>query len=135
MTNRPNPPQHAVLRKLQASPGPFLWAGKSLEALAVQAGQTPFYAYDSARMQSTVAQLRETLPPSIQLHYAMKANPLPAVVTLMASLVDGIDVASGGELQSALAAGAPSVFVTFPRSTLPGFISRRTSAASSTRMT
>lgn len=113
MTNRPNPPQHAVLRQLQASPGPFLWAGKSLEALAVQAGQTPFYAYDSARMQSTVAQLRETLPPSIQLHYAMKANPLPAVVTLMASLVDGIDVASGGELQSALAAGARPTDISF----------------------
>ncbi|MGH6998247.1 MAG: pyridoxal-dependent decarboxylase, exosortase A system-associated, partial [Phenylobacterium sp.] len=36
------------------------------------------------------------------LHYAMKANPMPAVVQHMATLVDGLDVASGGELQVAL---------------------------------
>ena len=32
----------------------------------------------------------------------MKANPMPAVVGLMATLVDGIDVASAGELKVCL---------------------------------
>ena len=60
-----------------------------------------------------VAQLRAALPASVKLHYAMKANPMPAVVGLMAGLVDGIDVASGGELQVALNAGADPAEVSF----------------------
>jgi diaminopimelate decarboxylase len=35
----------------------------------------------------------------------MKANPMPAVVQHMAGLVDGIDVASAGELKVALDTG------------------------------
>jgi diaminopimelate decarboxylase len=53
-----------------------------------------------------VALLRATLPASLKLHYAMKANPMPALVCHMAGLVDGIDVASAGELKVALDAGA-----------------------------
>ena len=45
------------------------------------------------------------LPAGVQLHYAVKANPLPALVHHMAALVDGLDVASSGELQVALDAG------------------------------
>jgi diaminopimelate decarboxylase len=47
------------------------------------------------------------------LHYAMKANPMPAVVGFMAGLVDGIDVASAGELKVALDAGADPLEVSF----------------------
>jgi diaminopimelate decarboxylase len=53
------------------------------------------------------------LPASVKLHYAMKANPMPAVVGFMAGLVDGIDVASGGELKVALDAGADPQEVSF----------------------
>jgi len=60
-----------------------------------------------------VASLRKALPPAIKLHYAMKANPMPAVVGFMAGLVDGIDVASGGELKVALDAGADPQEVSF----------------------
>lgn len=73
-----------------------------LTRLAARVGQTPFYAYDRAAMTARVAELRRHLPPEIELHYAMKANPMPAVVQHMAGLVDGIDVASGGELRVAL---------------------------------
>jgi diaminopimelate decarboxylase len=38
----------------------------------------------------------------VHLHYAMKANPMPAVVQHLAGLVDGFDIASGGELRVAL---------------------------------
>ncbi|MCK7493616.1 MAG: hypothetical protein MZW92_21475 [Comamonadaceae bacterium] len=51
-------------------------------------------------------QLRAALPAAVKLHYAMKANPMPALVGFMAGLVDGIDVASAGELKVALDAGA-----------------------------
>ena len=118
MNDKALPPQHAVLRhlsaqNLSAQDQPFLWGGQTLEALALQAGQTPFYAYDSALVRASVAHLRATLPPSIHLHYAMKANPLPALVAMMAAWVDGIDVASGGELQTALAVGARAADISF----------------------
>lgn len=77
-----------------------------LTQLAARVGRTPFYACDRALLSRRVAELRAILPPAIKLHYAMKANPLPALVCHMAGLVDGIDVASGGELKVALDAGA-----------------------------
>lgn len=76
--------------------------GIPLTRLAERAGRTPFYAYDRTAMTARVAELRGQLPAGIHLHYAMKANPMPAVVQHMATLVDGIDVASGGELRTAL---------------------------------
>jgi diaminopimelate decarboxylase len=77
-----------------------------LSLLAERVGQTPFYACDRIMLRQRVAQLRQALPPAIKLHYAMKANPMPALVCFMAGLVDGIDVASAGELKVALDAGA-----------------------------
>nr|WP_155473089.1 pyridoxal-dependent decarboxylase, exosortase A system-associated [Pseudoduganella buxea] len=76
--------------------------GIALTRLAQRVGQTPFYAYDRAALTARVAELRQHLPADVHLHYAMKANPMPAVVQHMATLVDGIDVASGGELRVAL---------------------------------
>jgi len=76
-------------------------------------GQTPFYAYDRALLRTRVQQLRRVLPAAVKLHYAMKANPMPALVGLMAGLVDGIDVASAGELKVALDAGASPLDISF----------------------
>src|SRR6478609_2635945 len=79
--------------------------GVALPRLAERVGQTPFYAYDRRLLDARVAELRAVLPPEVDLHYAMKANPMPALVCHMASLVDGIDVASSAELKVALDAG------------------------------
>ncbi len=49
----------------------------------------------------------------MKLHYAVKANPMPAVVDHIARLVDGLDVASGGELKLALDAGMSPADVSF----------------------
>lgn len=76
--------------------------GMSLEQLAEQLGRTPFYVYDRTLMAERVAQLRAVLPADIHLHYAIKANPMVAVVQHMAGLVDGFDVASIGEMKIAL---------------------------------
>nr|WP_201496867.1 pyridoxal-dependent decarboxylase, exosortase A system-associated [Rubrivivax sp. A210] len=87
--------------------------GQPVTRLAARVGQTPFYAYSRSLLRARVAQLRAALPPQIKLHYAMKANPMPAVVQFMAGLVDGIDVASAGELKVALDAGANPAEVSF----------------------
>jgi diaminopimelate decarboxylase len=70
---------------------------------------TPSFVYDFDIVRDKVAMLRAALPKDVGIHYAMKANPLPALVAAMVALVDGIDVASGGELAVALAAGATHV--------------------------
>ena len=93
--------------------GELVVGGQRLSQLAARVGQTPFYAYDRGLLRERAAQLRAALPQGIQLHYAMKANPMPAVVGLMAGLVDGIDVASAGELKVALDAGADPAEISF----------------------
>ena len=95
-------PAHAEMDQFPVRAGQLVVGGVPLSMLAARVGQTPFYAYDRALLRQRVAQLRQQLPAAVKLHFAMKANPMPAVVSLMAGLVDGIDVASGGELTVAL---------------------------------
>jgi len=87
--------------------------GMALTRLAQRVGSTPFYACDRSHLNSRVALLRHHLPPMIQLHYAMKANPMPTIVQHLASLVDGIDVASGMEMKGALDAGMKPACISF----------------------
>jgi diaminopimelate decarboxylase len=83
-----------------------------LTRLAQRVGSTPFFAYDRRLLTQRVQFLREVLPQQVHLHYAIKANPMPAVVQHMAGLVDGLDVASVREMKVAL-----------DTPTLPGHIS------------
>ncbi len=106
-------PQHAPMSQFTVDKGELIVGGQPLTRLAERVGRTPFYAYDRGLLKARVAQLRAALPAQIKLHYAMKANPMPAVVGLMAGLVDGIDVASSGELMVALDAGADPADVSF----------------------
>ncbi len=93
--------------------GELLVGGMPISRLAARVGQTPFYAVDRGLLRQRVAQLRAALPAAVKLHYAMKANPMPAVVAFMAGLVEGIDVASAGELKVALDAGADPAEISF----------------------
>ena len=106
-------PVHALMSQFSVADGELLVGGIPLSRLATRVGQTPFYAYDRRLLAQRVAQLRTALPASIKLHYAMKANPMPALVCHMAGLVDGIDVASGGELKVALDCGADPHEISF----------------------
>jgi len=87
--------------------------GQPLTALAARLGSTPFFAYDRALMTRRMAELRAALPEGLRLHYAMKANPMPDVVRHMSGLVDGIDVASIGEMRVAIAAGMDPAHISF----------------------
>ena len=93
--------------------GGVVVGGQALTLLAARVGGTPFYAYDRSLLCARVTELRAALPPTIKLHYAMKANPMPALVGLMAGWVDGIDVASAGEMAVALDAGAAPRNISF----------------------
>jgi diaminopimelate decarboxylase len=82
--------------------GQLAVGGIPLKRLADRVGATPFFAYDRALLTARVELLRSTLPTQINLSYAVKANPMPAVVHHLAGLVDSFDVASALEMRTAL---------------------------------
>ena len=77
---------------------------------------TPLYVYDLGVIDRQVAALRAALPERVDLAFAVKANPALAIVTHLGSLGLGADVASGGELATALRAaiGPDRIVMTGP---------------------
>lgn len=68
---------------------------------------TPTYAFDVRRLQAQVDTLRETLPPEVEILYSLKANASLGICQVFARCGIGADVASAGELATAIAAGFP----------------------------
>ncbi|GER06499.1 pyridoxal-dependent decarboxylase, exosortase A system-associated [Iodidimonas muriae] len=93
--------------------GHLLVGGIPVGQLAQRLGQTPFYAYDREKITARVNALRAALPKAVRLHYAIKANPMPAVVQHLSGLVDGFDIASANELDVALDAGMSNAHISF----------------------
>ncbi|HET7201139.1 MAG TPA: pyridoxal-dependent decarboxylase, exosortase A system-associated, partial [Burkholderiales bacterium] len=106
-------PQHAPMTQFPVVDDCLQVNGIPLTELARRVGRTPFYAYDRSLITRRVELLRKHLPEQVHLHYAIKANPMPEVVRLLAGLVDGLDVASAGELRIALASGADPGTISF----------------------
>lgn len=94
--------------------GELAIAGRPVSAwIAGAGGKTPLFIYDRAIIAATLDELRAALPAEVGVHYAIKANPMPALVEWMATRVDGLDVASAGELRTALEAGADASKISF----------------------
>ena len=106
-------PTHVPSLDFDVRDGCLVIGGHTVDALSVKVGSTPFYAYDSARIVERIRTLKSKLPDAIELHYAIKANPMPAVVNLISQYVDGLDVASGRELTLATATGTKSSMISF----------------------
>ena len=106
-------PQHAPMDQFAVVDDCLQVGGMPLPQLAARVGQTPFYAYERRLLDERVARLRTTLPAGIELHYAVKANPMPAVVQHLANRVDGLDVASLSELKVALDSGMDPAEISF----------------------
>jgi diaminopimelate decarboxylase len=77
---------------------------------------TPTYAYDLGRVREQIARLQGTLPPQVEVLYSLKANASLGLCSFIAGLGLGADVASAGELVTALEAGFPPerILVTGP---------------------
>ena len=93
--------------------GMLLIGGCGAASLVDEAGDTPLFVYDMGIVERQVRDLRDAMPAQLSIHYAVKANPYPALLERMARLVDGFDVASGGELARALEAGMDAAHVSF----------------------
>ncbi|WP_109357147.1 pyridoxal-dependent decarboxylase, exosortase A system-associated [Sphingorhabdus sp. EL138] len=74
---------------------------------------SPLFVYSENLLSRRIEALRAAMPEQLHIHYAMKANPFTPVLSHMITLVDGIDIASGGELAMALRAGATAGHISF----------------------
>ncbi|MBH5322770.1 pyridoxal-dependent decarboxylase, exosortase A system-associated [Aurantiacibacter sediminis] len=89
----------------EARDGELAIGGLTASALVKKAGDTPLFVYSKDAIVARMGELREALPEKVRIHYAMKANPYGPLLEMMADLVDGLDIASGGELAQARNAG------------------------------
>ncbi|MBY0577521.1 MAG: pyridoxal-dependent decarboxylase, exosortase A system-associated [Burkholderiales bacterium] len=108
----PNKPVHFSVNAFPVIDDCLQIGGMPLTRLAKRAGGA-FFAYDRRLLTERVDHVKKNLPPEVALHYAMKANPMPALVQHMATLVDGLDVASRGELNVALDTPLASEHISF----------------------
>lgn len=105
--------KHDRLSRLNARNNQLLMAGYTATEIAAIAGGVPCYIYDRKALTERVPGLRSQMPEQLKLHYAIKANPMPAVVHHMATLVDGLDVASHKEMLIALGTGIAAGDISF----------------------
>lgn len=87
--------------------------GYKASDLVAQAGRTPLFVYSRALLSRRIADLRAAMPDRLAIHYAVKANPFGPVLSHLATLVDGFDIASSGELAMVEAAGIDPRLVSF----------------------
>ncbi len=83
-------------------------SGKSIAELDYSGIKPPCYIYSKQVVAKKIKLLRDTLPKSIKIHYSIKANPLPALVSFITDHVDGLEVSSMAEMKIALATGIDS---------------------------
>jgi diaminopimelate decarboxylase len=104
---------HPTIEAFGHDGGQLTVGGVPLERLADRVGSTPFFAYDRSLLTARVELLRSVLPREVNLSYAVKANPMPAVVQHLSQIVDSFDVASAIEMRTALDTTMPAHRVSF----------------------
>ncbi|MEW9856944.1 pyridoxal-dependent decarboxylase, exosortase A system-associated [Novosphingobium sp. M1R2S20] len=106
-------PLGPIPQGFSSSGGILSLGGRPVTDWVEQAGETPLFLYSADMIRARVAQLREAMPQRLALHYAVKANPFAPVLKLFSDLVDGFDIASGGELAMVQNAGIDAARVSF----------------------
>ena len=77
--------------------------------------QTPFYYYDTKVLRDTLSAINQEVAkyPNYSVHYAVKANANPKVLTIIRESGMGADCVSGGEIRAAIRAGFPANKIVF----------------------
>jgi diaminopimelate decarboxylase len=105
-------PMGPIPQGFAAEDGMLLIGGRRADAVVAEAGDTPLFVYDLARIDAQISRFRKSFA-GINLHYAIKANTYGPLLKHIAKQADGLDIASGGELGAALAAGADAAEISF----------------------
>ena len=76
---------------------------------------TPFYYYDTNLLRETLNAIRSEAGryDNFRVHYAVKANANPKLLTIIREAGLGADCVSGGEIRAALAAGFSPTDIVF----------------------
>jgi diaminopimelate decarboxylase len=85
--------------------GELAIGGQTVSALFEQAGETPLFVYSQDLITQRIGDLRRAMPDRLKINYAIKANSFRPVLEHVSTLVDGLDIASGGELEMVEAIG------------------------------
>ena len=97
----------------QAIDGELAIGGKPVSHWSEQAGRTPLFVYSQTRIEQRFADLREAMPDRLKINYAIKANSFAPLLSFVSNLADGLDIASGGELEMVRATGLDLSRVSF----------------------
>ena len=90
----------------------LLIGGRRADALVDEAGDTPLFVYDLGLIDRKIAAFRDAFV-GVDLHYAIKANSYVPLLRHVLNQVDGLDIASAGELSLAREAGADPALISF----------------------
>ena len=88
-------------------------SGRCIDSIVEEAGSTPLFIYSREILSQKLDELRDAMPNSLEIHYAMKANNYRPILEYMRDRVDGFDLASGGELDQAIDAGIDPNIMSF----------------------
>ncbi len=83
-----------------------------LEEFLVSRPETPFLAVDLSQVQSKYLELQGGFPHAA-IHYAVKANPSPEIIQLLAALGSRFDIASRYELDLCLSLGVSPAWLSY----------------------
>ena len=75
--------------------------------------RTPFYYYDTQLLDETLQTVKSLMQPNWHMHYAVKANTNPKILSHIKEAGFGADCVSGGEIQACLDAGIPAEKIVF----------------------
>jgi diaminopimelate decarboxylase len=93
-----------IAKYFNSANGELLVGGLPVSEIAARYG-TPFFVYDRSVIDRKLDLLRQTLRDRFKICYSVKANPNPAILRHFISRGCGFEIASAGELQTALRAG------------------------------
>ena len=85
--------------------GELAIGGKPVSHWVEQAGRTPLFVYSRDRIAQRFETLRAAMPGRLKINYAIKANSFDPLLAFVSTLADGLDIASGGELELVRATG------------------------------
>ena len=102
----------AVPAEFRADKGMLVIGGQRADSLVERAGETPLFVYDLDMVLARIGRFRSAFP-GISLHYAIKANSYAPLLAKIAEVVDGLDVASSGEMRMALSSGIEPADISF----------------------
>jgi diaminopimelate decarboxylase len=84
----------------------------AFEELA-RAHGTPFFLYDADEINARIRAIRQAFSETVEVFYAVKANPNLALLRAVRDAADGLDISSGGELDQARLAGFDAANLSF----------------------